>query len=86
VGIAYVISKPGFSQASSAGQHGWPIDFACGEHGPCNARQLIRQRHASDVLVGARRKLGQPRTQTGRLLRSKIAGQRVHLARAVFAR
>ena len=49
VGIANAISKPGLSQASSAGQsccscadqHGGPIGFILGEHGPGHARQLI---------------------------------------------
>jgi hypothetical protein len=72
VGIAFAISKPGFSQASSAGQYRWPIDFTPGEHGPGYARQLICQRHASDVVVSARCKLCQPRTQTRRLLLSEL--------------
>lgn len=50
VGIANAISKPGVSQASSAGQSRWsctdqdrwPICFVLGEHGPGDARQLIR--------------------------------------------
>ena len=77
VGIAHAISKPGLSQAPSAGQSGCqavgqhrrPIGFTLGQHGPGHARQLIGQRHADDVAVGARCELRQPRTQTGRLLR-----------------
>ena len=50
VGIANAISKPGLSQASSAGQsrgrrsgqHRGPIGFILGEYGPGHARQLIR--------------------------------------------
>jgi hypothetical protein len=50
VGIANAISKPGLSQASSAGQsrcrrigqHWRPIGFILGEHGPGHACQLIR--------------------------------------------
>src|SRR5207245_8118327 len=49
VGIANAISKPGLSQASSAGQLYWnctdhdrgPIGFILGEHGPGHAGQLI---------------------------------------------
>jgi hypothetical protein len=48
--IANAISKPGLSQASSAGQsrrnctdqNRWPIGFVLGEHSPGHARQLIR--------------------------------------------
>ena len=50
VGIANAISKPGRSQASSAGQlccsctdqDRGPIGFILGEHGPGHAGQLIR--------------------------------------------
>jgi hypothetical protein len=50
VGIANAISKPGLSQASSAGQSccsctdhdRWPIGLVLGEHSPGHARQLIR--------------------------------------------
>src|SRR5205807_7055259 len=50
VGIANAISKPGLSQASSAGQsccscadqHWGPIGFILSEHSPGHARQLIR--------------------------------------------
>ena len=50
VGIANAISKPGLSQASSAGQsrcrrsgqRRGPIGFILGEHGPGHTRQLIR--------------------------------------------
>jgi hypothetical protein len=50
VGIANAISKPGLSQASSAGQafcscagqHWGPIGFIFSEHSPGHARQLIR--------------------------------------------
>jgi hypothetical protein len=50
VGIANAISKPGLSQASSAGQsrcnctdqNRWPIGFVLGEHSPGHVRQLIR--------------------------------------------
>src|SRR5258708_31880613 len=50
VGIANAISKPGLSQASSAGQSSgrcttqnrWRIGFVLGEHGPGHAGQLIR--------------------------------------------
>ncbi len=50
VGIANAISKPGLSQASSAGQsccscsnqHWGPIGFILGEHSPGHAGQLIR--------------------------------------------
>lgn len=48
------ISKPGFSQASSAGQGRWAIVFARGEHGPGHTCQLIGQRHTGDVVVGTR--------------------------------
>ena len=49
VGIANAISKPGLSQASSAGQafcscagqHWGPIGFIFSEHSPGHARQLI---------------------------------------------
>ena len=50
----------------------WPIGFACGEHGPGHARQLVGQRHTGDVVVGTRCKLCQPRTQAGRLLLSEL--------------
>ncbi len=70
VGIADAISKPGFSQASSADQsgsrtvdqHRRPIDFALGEDGPCHPRQLVGQRHADDVVVCSRCELRQPRS------------------------
>jgi len=58
-------------QARSA-KYGRPIDFAFGEHGPGHVRQLIRQRHADHVVMGARCQLCQPRTQTRRLLLSKL--------------
>ena len=80
VGIEHTISKPGFGQASSAGQsgrsvtgqHRRSIDFTFSEYSPCDARQLVRQRHAHNVVVSARGKLRQPRPQTGRLLLSKL--------------
>ncbi len=72
VGIAEAISKSGLSQASSAGQDRCPIGFACGEHGPGHARQLIGQRRAGDVVVGTCCKLCQPCAQAGRLLLSKL--------------
>ena len=53
-------------------QHRWPIWFILGEHGPGHARQLIRQSHCGHVTVGAGCELGQPRTQTARLLRALL--------------
>ncbi len=47
-------------------------------------RQLIRH-HADNVVMGARCKLCQPRTQTGRLLLSKLQNRCVRPVRTVFA-
>lgn len=59
VGIANAISKPGFSQASYAGQscgttghHGRSIRFPGRKYRPRNARQLISERHPGDIVVG----------------------------------
>jgi hypothetical protein len=42
------------SGGSVTGQHRRSIDFTLGEHSPGDARQLIRQRHARNVVVSAR--------------------------------
>jgi hypothetical protein len=56
------------SLASTAGRQASPF----GQDGPGYAPQLVRQRYAGKIVMGARRKLCQPRTQTGRLLFSKL--------------
>src|ERR1035438_931088 len=79
-GAAKAISKPGSSQASSAGQSGsnvagqnrGPIDFSLGKHCPSHPCQLVGQGHGDDVVMCSRRELCQPNPQTGRLLFSKL--------------
>ncbi len=39
-----------------------PVSFVSREHSPGNARQLIRQRHNGDIVVGAGGELFQPGT------------------------
>ena len=80
VGIANAISKPGFSQASSADQlccgctdhDRRPIGFILSEYSPGHTRQLIGQGYCGHVTVEAGCELSQPRTQTGRLLRALL--------------
>jgi hypothetical protein len=95
VGIANAISKPGFSQASSAdqslesvSQRGRPIDFPGSEHCPSNTRQFIGKCHTGNVVVGTRGESFQPRTQTGRLrfleLQDSACPLRRPLARLLF--
>ena len=72
VGIANAISKPGMSQASyadqswgSANHHRRPVSFACRQYRPGDTRQLIRECHAGNVVMGARCELCQPLAQAG---------------------
>ena len=59
MGIANAISKPGLSQALSAGQSGGsrtgqrrgPIGFILGEHGPGHARQLPISRSPNGITI-----------------------------------
>jgi len=80
VGIADAIPKPGFGQASSAGQSGrrctgqyrGPICLLLCEHGPGDAGQFVGQGHGDDIVVAPHRQLAEPRTQARGLFRAVL--------------